>query len=108
MSTPVQTAHSPLTYAAQYRSDGVVKKFKHPYRLEVLREKESWAVAVSFIFSSGTLFPEIFLQISLSASKDNQKARETHLGGALRRVGVIQLIFLVDDIGDAINLTGLC
>jgi len=57
-----------LTYAAQYRSDGVVKKFRHPYRLEVLRQKESKAVA-----------------ISLSASKDNQKAGETHLGGALRR-----------------------
>lgn len=47
---------SRLTNAAQYRSDGVVKKFKHPFRLEVLREKESKAVAVSATFLSGNLF----------------------------------------------------
>jgi hypothetical protein len=57
MSTPFQTAPSHLTYAAQYRSDGVVKKFRHPYRLEVLRQKESKAVAVSTIFPSGSLSP---------------------------------------------------
>ena len=61
MSTPFQAAPSRLTYDAQYRSDGVVKKFKHPYRLEVLRQKESKAVAVSTIFSNGSLSLLIFL-----------------------------------------------
>src|SRR3984885_3170479 len=61
MPTPFQTVPSRLTYAAQYRSDGVVKKFRHPYRLEVLRQKESKAVAVSAIFSSANLSPIIFL-----------------------------------------------
>jgi hypothetical protein len=61
MSIPFQTAPSRLTCTAQYRSDGVVKKFKHPYRLEVLRQKESKAVAVSTIFSSGSLPPVTFL-----------------------------------------------
>lgn len=59
MPTPFQTAPSRLTYTAQYRSDGVVKQFRHPYRLEVLREKESKAVAVSAIFLSGNLCPII-------------------------------------------------
>jgi len=61
MSTPFQPALSRLTYAAQYRSDGVVKQFRHPYRLEVLREKESKAVAVSAILSSERLSPVILL-----------------------------------------------
>jgi len=111
MSTPFQTApsHGRLTFAAQYRSDGVVKKFRHPYRLQVLRQKESQAVAVSAIFSSESLSPQavIFLQISLSASKDYQKARETYLGGALRQVSLIQLIFLANDLNYAANLSGL-
>jgi hypothetical protein len=51
MSNPFQTAPSRLIYAAQYRLDGVVKQFRHPYRLEVLRKKESKAVAVSAILS---------------------------------------------------------
>ena len=52
-STPFQTAPSRLTNAAQYHSDGVVKQFRHPYRLEILRQKESKALAVSATFSSG-------------------------------------------------------
>jgi hypothetical protein len=56
-----QSAPSRLTYAAQYRSDGGVKMFRHPYRLEILRQKESKAVAVSTIFSCGNLSPLIFL-----------------------------------------------
>ena len=54
-------APSRLIYAAQYRLDGVVKQFRHPYRLEVLREKESKAVAVSAIFSSRRLSHIILL-----------------------------------------------
>ncbi|KAN0120868.1 Peptidase C14, caspase domain containing protein [Russula decolorans] len=50
-----------------YDSNGVVKPFRHPERLSVLRQKASYADVVS-----------------LSASKDNQGARETHHGGALR------------------------
>ena len=44
--------------------------------------------------------------VSLSASRDNQKARETHLGGALRCVSFILLFFLVRSLNRAANLTG--
>ncbi|KAI0270334.1 caspase domain-containing protein [Russula aff. rugulosa BPL654] len=50
-----------------YDSNGVVKPFSHPEILMVLREKASNADVVS-----------------LSASRDDQSAQETHRGGALR------------------------
>ena len=38
------------------------------------------------VVSGGSLPPVMFQQVSLSASKDGERARETHLGGALRCV----------------------
>ena len=44
--------------------------------------------------------------VSLSASRDNKKARETRLGGALRCVSFVLLFFLVRSLSRAANLTG--
>jgi hypothetical protein len=41
--------------------------------------------------------PSNFMQVSLSASKDNQEATESPEGGALRLVGFIQLNIHVYD-----------
>ena len=38
---------------AQYSSNGVVKAFRHPDRLRVLRMKSSYADVVSMIFLDG-------------------------------------------------------
>ncbi len=53
----LHTLHSILSIARMELS----KKFRHPYRLEVLRQKESKAVAVSAVFSSESLLQVIFL-----------------------------------------------
>jgi len=51
-----------------YNAQGVVKEFRHPNRLKVLRQKSSYAHVVS-----------------LGATKDGRNALETDRGGALRR-----------------------
>jgi hypothetical protein len=53
--------------------------------------KSSYADVVSVTSLRGEC-PVILLQISLSASKDNQRALETSKGGALRWVSFVQLI----------------
>jgi hypothetical protein len=84
-----------LTFAAQYNSNGVVKPFRHPEWLGVLRQKASCADVVRTVFSDGSLSRVMLLQVSLSASKDSQRAHENNRGGALRCVSLIQLNFLV-------------
>jgi hypothetical protein len=101
-SRPLQVTVA-LTFAAQYDSNGVVKPFRHPERLRVLRQKASYADVVSTVFSVGSLSRIMSLQVSLSASKDSQRAQETHRGGALRCVSLIQLIFLVHHLSYAIR-----
>ena len=80
-----------MTYFAQYDSNGVAKEITHPDRLKVLHMKSSYADVVSVTFLRGEC-PIILLQVSLSASKDNQRALETGKGGALRWVSLIQLV----------------
>jgi hypothetical protein len=58
----------------------------------MLRQKSSYADVVSTVFSGGSLTPEMSLQVSLSACKDEQEALETGRGGALRWVGLVQLV----------------
>jgi hypothetical protein len=41
-----------MSYSAQYDSNGVVKEFRHPNRLGVLRVKSSYADVVSVVLSS--------------------------------------------------------
>jgi hypothetical protein len=45
--------------------------------------------------------------VSLSASRDEEEAFETERGGALRWVGLIQLIDVVHDLSGAINFLGV-
>ena len=58
----------------------------HPNMSWLLREKANDAEVVSTVVSGGSLSPIMLQQVSLSASKDGERARETHLGGALRCV----------------------
>ena len=46
-SSPIFAA---LIYLVQYNSDGIVKKFKHPFKSEVVRMKSSYADIVSAFF----------------------------------------------------------
>jgi hypothetical protein len=49
----------------------------------------------------------MFLQISLSASKDHQDAGETPLGGALSRVSLKRLFYQLHGLNLAINFAGV-
>jgi hypothetical protein len=69
-----------------YDSNGKVKPITHPNKLWLLRLKASRAHVVS-----------------LGASRDNQKAIETHLGGALRRA----FMECVRAYGDTLTYIGL-
>jgi len=75
-----------------YDSNGLVKPVRHLESLSMLRQKSSYADVVSTVFSGGSLTPEMSLQVSLSACKDEQEALETGRGGALRWVGLVQLV----------------
>jgi hypothetical protein len=79
-----------LTFFAQYDSNGVVKPFRHQEMLRVLPPKASYANVVGTVFLYRSLSCVMFLQVSLSASKDNQRAQETR---ALQSVSLIRLIF---------------
>ena len=85
----------------------MVKPFRHPETLRILRQRSSHADVVSNFFPVGSLSPVTFPEISLSASRDEQEALETARGGALRWVSLIELFFLVHDPSRAINLTGI-
>lgn len=102
-SSPLQVTVA-LTFAAQYDSNGLVEPSTHPDRLRVLRQKASYADVVSTALSDGSLSRIMFLQVSLGASKDSQRAQETDRGGALRCVSLISLIFLVRHLSYAIRL----
>ena len=80
-----------MTYYGQYNAQGVVKEFRHPNRLKILRQKSSYAHVVS-TFSVNEITPVTILQVSLGATKDGRNALETERGGALRRVSLIQPI----------------
>ncbi|KAH9995798.1 caspase domain-containing protein [Russula vinacea] len=73
-------------YTDDYDLNGKVKPIIHPDKLWLLSQKESRADVVS-----------------LGASKDNQRALETHLGGALRRA----FIECVRAYGDTLTYRGL-
>jgi hypothetical protein len=85
----------------------MVKPWRHPEWLRILRQKASYADVVSTVFSDGSMHPVMSLQISLSASKDEQEALETERGGALRWVSPVQLVLLVYDLSCAVNFTGI-
>jgi hypothetical protein len=91
----------------QYDSKGAVKPFGYMDGPWVLQQKASYAHVVSIVISDEKLSRVIFLQVSLSGSKDNQEALETNRGGALKLVGLVQMVFLLHDLNRKINLAGV-
>lgn len=94
-------------FRMQYDSNGAVKPFGYMDGPWVLQEKASYANVVSIVSLDQRLSRVIFLQVSLSGSKDNQEALETKRGGALKWVGLVQIVFLVHDLSLNINFAGV-
>lgn len=80
-------------FRMQYDSHGEVKPFGYMDGPWVLQQKASNADVVRIVFSNERLPRVVFPQVSLSGSKDNQEALETDKGGALKWVGLVQMVF---------------